>query len=95
MAGALSYVESTPVCTPCDEAGLNTDFQMEFIKQVVRDNLPGIKAHGKGKEVGLVHEVYKIGQQMLLDMMDLSMLHGGSLCLLGGLQASDTHPTPL
>jgi hypothetical protein len=86
--GALSHVESTPLCMPCDEA----DFQMEFIKHVVKDNLVGIQAHGKGKQVGLVHEVYKVGRQMLLDMIDLSMLTGGSLCLLGGLQINMPPP---
>jgi len=88
--GALSAVEGL-------EEGHNIadedmDYQMSFIKRTVKARLSAIKQHGKGKIVGLVHEIYKKGMEMMMEMMDLKMLHGGSLALLGGLQINMPDP---
>jgi len=88
--GALSFVEGLEA--NCHVKDSDDDYQMSWIKQIVKEKISPISQHSKGKLVGLCHEVYKAGRAMMLDMMNLSMLNGGSLALLGGLQINMPDP---
>jgi hypothetical protein len=67
--------------------------QIEFLIAEVRKRHGAICAHKMGKQVGLAYEAFELAKDMMLASIDTSILNGGKLVLLGGIQINA--PAPL
>ena len=82
------------ICVPAvDSWEFQRDVQFRSIQKLVADRFQDMQKHPSGPMAAVAYTVYEETKTRMLDMIDLDMLKGGKLILLGGLQIN--MPAPL
>ena len=92
--GALTAAECGKTPIPLDDEEADADYQMNYITREIGKHTEEIKNHPCGKMAGLAYTAFGLAQRRARAMLDLSLLNGGSLILLGGIQINMSDPLP-
>jgi len=93
--GALSIIEKNTYDMPSPGSiEYEEDFQMNYIIQELKARLEQIIDHPKGKQVGLVFQAFKVAQKLIRTIIDVDVLDGAPVILLGGIQINMPDPLP-
>ena len=93
--GALATIERGDYEPPSPGSPeFREDFQMNYIIEELSQRLDKITVHPQGKQVGLVYQAFAVAQQLIRTIVNVDIVPGSPVVLLGGVQINMPDPLP-